>query len=127
MRGYIEVLRRLSGDCWSIRRQLSKRLIEQPPALFVGIDAPDFNLGLETDLRAAGHQDGAFHLPVDLGLARQSDRKIRAAADHVLCIFPFEPELLAQHGIAASYVGHPLANVIPDGARPGCGALESWV
>jgi len=52
-------------------------------------------------------------VPLDLGLAARARGKIRRSAEHVLCLFPFEPALLAQHGIAATYVGHPLANVIP--------------
>ena len=112
VRGYIEVLRHYP-EIAGIRRQLKKRLIADPPALFVGIDAPDFNLGLETDLRVQGIKTVHFICPSIWAWRANRIDKIRAAADHVLCIFPFEPELLAQSGIAASYVGHPLANVIP--------------
>jgi lipid-A-disaccharide synthase len=112
VRGYIEVLRHYP-EIAGIRRQLKKRLIADPPALFVGIDAPDFNLGLETDLRQQGIKTVHFICPSIWAWRANRVDKIRAAADHVLCIFPFEPELLAQHGIAATYVGHPLANVIP--------------
>ena len=112
VRGYIEVLPRL-WEILSIRRQLRKRLIEQPPALFVGIDAPDFNLGLEAGLRAQGIKTVHFVCPSVWAWRPEKIEKLKAAANHVLCIFPFEPALLAQHGIAASYVGHPLANVIP--------------
>lgn len=112
VRGYIEVLRHYP-EIAGIRRQLKKRLIAEPPALFVGIDAPDFNLGLETDLRQRGIKTVHFICPSIWAWRANRIDKIRAAADHVLCIFPFEPELLAQNGIAASYVGHPLANVIP--------------
>ena len=112
VRGYIEVLRHYP-EIAGIRRQLKKRLIADPPALFVGIDAPDFNLGLETDLREKGIKTVHFICPSIWAWRANRIEKIRAAADHVLCIFPFEPELLAQHGISASYVGHPIANVIP--------------
>lgn len=112
VRGYIEVLRHYP-EIAGIRRQLKQRLIAQPPALFVGIDAPDFNLGLETDLREKGIKTVHFICPSIWAWRANRVDKIRAAADHVLCIFPFEPDLLAQHGISASYVGHPLANVIP--------------
>ncbi|AOW15548.1 lipid-A-disaccharide synthase [Hydrogenophaga crassostreae] len=112
VRGYIEVLPRL-WEILSIRRQLRKRLIEQPPALFVGVDAPDFNLGLEAGLRAQGIKTVHFVCPSVWAWRPEKIEKLKVAADHVLCIFPFEPELLAQHGIAASYVGHPLASVIP--------------
>lgn len=107
-----EVFRRLA-EILNIRRQLRQRLLKQPPAVFVGIDAPDFNLGLETDLRAAGIKTVHFVCPSIWAWRADRVEKIRRAADHVLCIFPFEPELLARHGIDATYVGHPLASVIP--------------
>ncbi|MDR0225344.1 MAG: lipid-A-disaccharide synthase [Burkholderiaceae bacterium] len=111
--GYsLDVFRRL-GELLSIRRQLRLRLQGKPPAVFVGIDAPDFNLGLEEDLRAAGIKTVHFVCPSIWAWRANRVDKIRRAADHVLCIFPFEPELLARHGIAATYVGHPLASVIP--------------
>lgn len=111
--GYsMEVLRRLKGIL-RIRKQLRERLLHEPPDVFIGVDAPDFNLGLEADLRAAGVKTVHFVCPSIWAWRADRVDKIRRAADHVLCIFPFEPELLAQHGIAATYVGHPLANVIP--------------
>lgn len=111
--GYsLEVLMRL-WDIISIRRQLRARLLQNRPDVFVGIDAPDFNLGLEQDLRAAGIKTVHFVCPSIWAWRPERVHKIRAAADHVLCLFPFEPELLAQHDIAATYVGHPLAQVIP--------------
>ena len=96
-----------------MRRQLKKRLLNQPPSVFIGVDAPDFNLALEADLRAAGTRTVHFVCPSIWAWRANRIEKIRQAADHVLCIFPFEPALLAQHGIAATYVGHPLAAVIP--------------
>lgn len=96
-----------------MRRQLRKRLQSQPPSVFIGVDAPDFNLALEADLRAAGTRTVHFVCPSIWAWRANRVEKIRRAADHVLCIFPFEPALLAQHGIAATYVGHPLAAVIP--------------
>ena len=111
--GYsMEVLRRLR-DILRIRKQLRERLLHEPPDVFIGVDAPDFNLGLEADLRAAGVKTVHFVCPSIWAWRADRVEKIRRAADHVLCIFPFEPELLARHGIAATYVGHPLANVIP--------------
>lgn len=106
-----EVLRRLAGIL-GIRKRLRQRLLASPPAVFVGVDAPDFNLGLEEDLRAAGVKTVHFVCPSIWAWRAGRVEKIRRAADHVLCIFPFEPELLARHGIAATYVGHPLAQVI---------------
>ena len=111
--GYsMEVLRRLR-ELLGIRKQLRERLFKDPPDVFIGVDAPDFNLGLESDLRAAGIKTVHFVCPSIWAWRADRVEKIRRSADHVLCIFPFEPELLAQHGIAATYVGHPLAGVIP--------------
>ncbi|EHL20914.1 lipid-a-disaccharide synthase [Acidovorax sp. NO-1] len=111
--GYsMEVLRRLR-ELLGIRKQLRTRLLRDRPDVFVGVDAPDFNLGLEADLRAAGIKTVHFVCPSIWAWRAERVEKIRRSADHVLCIFPFEPELLARHGIAATYVGHPLAGVIP--------------
>lgn len=111
--GYsLEVLRRLR-ELLGIRKQLRNQLLADHPSVFIGVDAPDFNLGLETDLRAAGIKTVHFVCPSIWAWRANRVEKIRRAADHVLCIFPFEPELLARHGIAATYVGHPLASVIP--------------
>lgn len=111
--GYsVELVRRLLGIL-RIRRQLRARLLADEPDVFIGVDAPDFNLGLEADLRAAGIKTVHFVCPSIWAWRADRVEKIRASADHVLCIFPFEPELLARQGIAATYVGHPLASVIP--------------
>ena len=111
--GYsMEVLRRLR-ELLSIRKQLRTRLLRDRPDVFIGVDAPDFNLGLEADLRAAGIKTVHFVCPSIWAWRANRVEKIRRSVDHVLCIFPFEPELLARHGIAATYVGHPLAGVIP--------------
>lgn len=113
VRGYVEVLPRLK-EILAIRRRLKARLLEQPrPDLFIGVDAPDFNFGLEAALRSQGMRTVHFVSPSFWAWRPKKVLKLRAAADHVLCIFPFEPELLARHGIASTYVGHPLANVIP--------------
>ena len=80
---------------------------------YIGVDAPDFNLDLERDLKAAGIKTVHFVCPSIWAWRADRVEKIRASTDHVLCIFPFEPELLARHGIPATYVGHPLADVIP--------------
>lgn len=111
--GYsVELLRRLWG-LLKIRKQLRQRLLADRPDVFIGVDAPDFNLGLESALRAQGIKTVHFVCPSIWAWRADRVDKIRRSADHVLCIFPFEPALLAQHGIAATYVGHPLANVIP--------------
>lgn len=111
--GYsVELVRRLLGIL-RIRRQLRARLLADKPDVFIGVDAPDFNLGLEADLRTAGIKTVHFVCPSIWAWRADRVEKIRASADHVLCIFPFEPELLARQGISATYVGHPLASVIP--------------
>jgi lipid-A-disaccharide synthase len=107
-----EVLRRYR-EIVGIRKRLQTRLLERRPDVFIGVDAPDFNLDLERNLRAAGIKTVHFVCPSIWAWRAERVEKIRASVDHVLCIFPFEPELLASHGIAATYVGHPLANVIP--------------
>ncbi|NVM88181.1 lipid-A-disaccharide synthase [Variovorax sp. SG517] len=112
VRGYIEVLRHYA-EIAGIRRQLKARLLQERPGLFIGVDAPDFNLDLEAGLRSQGIRTVHFVCPSIWAWRPERIEKIRAAADHVLCIFPFEPELLAKQGVAASYVGHPVANVIP--------------
>ncbi|WP_082817996.1 lipid-A-disaccharide synthase [Variovorax boronicumulans] len=112
VRGYIEVLRHYA-EIAGIRRQLKARLLRERPELFIGVDAPDFNLDLEAGLRSEGIKTVHFVCPSIWAWRANRIDKIRAAADHVLCIFPFEPELLEKQGVAASYVGHPIANVIP--------------
>lgn len=113
VRGYVEVLRHYR-EIVGIRRQLQTRLEQGPrPQLFIGVDAPDFNLDLEAGLKAAGMPTMHFVCPSIWAWRPERIEKIRRSVDHVLCIFPFEPALLEQHGIAATYVGHPLAQVIP--------------
>lgn len=112
VRGYVEVLRHYR-EIVGIRAQLKGRLLAERPDVFIGVDAPDFNLDLERDLKAAGIRTVHFVCPSIWAWRPERIEKIRRSVDHVLCIFPFEVELLARHGIAATYVGHPLANVIP--------------
>lgn len=112
VRGYIEVLRHYR-EIVGIRRQLKKCLLQNPPDVFIGVDAPDFNLDLARDLRAKGIKTIQFVSPSIWAWRGERIHKIKESVDHVLCIFPFEPALYAKHGISASYVGHPLANVIP--------------
>jgi len=113
VRGYVEVLRHYR-EIVGIRAQLQQRLLSTDrPDVFIGVDAPDFNLDLEANLKAGGVRTVHFVCPSIWAWRADRVEKIRRSADHVLCIFPFEPELLARHDIPATYVGHPLANVIP--------------
>jgi lipid-A-disaccharide synthase len=115
VRGYVEVLRHYR-EIVGIRAQLKQRLLggQGPrPDIFIGVDAPDFNLDLEASLKSQGIKTVHFVSPAVWAWRADRVEKIRRSVDHVLCIFPFEPALLAAHGIDATYVGHPLANVIP--------------
>ena len=112
VRGYVEVLRHYRGIS-RIREALAERLLAHRPRVFVGIDAPDFNLGLEERLKTAGVPCIHFVCPSIWAWRGGRVKRLARSADHVLCLFPFEPELLHAHGVAATYVGHPLADVIP--------------
>ena len=125
VRGYLEVLPRLP-ELLRMRRELGDRLLANRPDLFIGIDAPDFNFELEQRLRHGGVRTLHYVSPSFWAWRPKKLIKLKAAADHVLCLFPFEPQLLAAHGIAATYVGHPLADalaLLPDraGARRALG------
>jgi lipid-A-disaccharide synthase len=111
VRGYVEVLRHYRALV-GIRKELAQRLLNDPPDVFIGIDAPDFNLALETQLKARGVKTVHFVSPSIWAWRPERIEKIRQAVDHVLCIFPFEKALYDQAGISATYVGHPLANMI---------------
>jgi len=112
VRGYVEVLRHYRG-LKAIRDALGDRLLAERPAAFIGVDAPDFNLGLEARLKAQGLKTIHFICPSIWAWRGGRARKMAASCDHVLCLFPFEPELLHAHGVAATFVGHPLADAIP--------------
>lgn len=110
--GYAEALRHyreLSG----IRRELGTRLLAERPDAFIGVDAPDFNLGLEARLKQGGIKTIHFVSPSVWAWRGGRVAKIGQSVDRILCLFPFEPEIYQAHGINASYVGHPLADSIP--------------
>jgi lipid-A-disaccharide synthase len=112
VRGYVEVLRHLPRLI-RLRRQLAQRLIATPPAVFVGVDAPDFNLGLEERLRAHGIPVVHYVSPSIWAWRPERIEQIRRAVDHMLLVFPFEQKIYDEAGIRATYVGHPLAGMIP--------------
>ena len=112
VRGYVEVLRHYR-EISGVRDALAQRLLQDPPAVFVGVDAPDFNLGLEQRLKAAGIKTVHFVCPSIWAWRGGRAKKMAASCDHVLCLFPFEPDMLRTHGVAATFVGHPLADAIP--------------
>jgi len=112
VRGYFEVLRHYR-EIAGIRRQLGDRLLRERPDAFIGVDAPDFNLGLAGRLRGAGLRTIQFVCPSIWAWRANRVKLIARAVHHVLCLFPFEPEILQRAGIAATFVGHPLADTIP--------------
>jgi lipid-A-disaccharide synthase len=112
VRGYVEALSNLHRIL-AIRRGLRRRLLKTPPRLFIGVDAPDFNLTLEADLKRAGIPTVQFVAPSVWGWRRSRIRRVHKAVSHLLLIFPFEEEIYRQAGIPATYVGHPLAHALP--------------
>jgi lipid-A-disaccharide synthase len=110
--GYVEVLKRYR-EISAIRRALKARLRAAPPDLFIGVDAPDFNLGLEADLKAGGIRTIHYVSPSIWAWRGGRVKKVAKAADRVLALFPMEPPLYERAGVPVTYVGHPLADQIP--------------
>ncbi len=110
--GLIEVLHHLP-ELLAIRRRLYQRWRDQPPALFVGIDSPDFNLGLERRLRATGIPTVHYVSPSVWAWRRSRLRTVAASVDLMLTLLPFEARFYREHGVPVCYVGHPLADSIP--------------
>ena len=102
-----------------LRSALHRRLVVQPPDVFIGIDAPDFNLGLEARLRKQSIRTVHYVSPTVWAWREKRVHKIARAADLVLCLFPFEPAFYAGHRVAAAYVGHPMADQISADRDPG--------
>ncbi len=116
--GLAEVLRHLPR-LLGLRTRLRRRLLEWQPDVFIGIDAPDFNLGLERKLKQAGIRTVHYVSPSVWAWREGRAAKIGRSADLVLCLFPMEPPIYQRHGIDARFVGHPLAeafDAVPDRA-----------
>jgi lipid-A-disaccharide synthase len=110
--GYVEVLRHLPELLW-IRSRITRHFLRERPRVFVGIDAPDFNFTLETRLKAAGIPTVHFVSPSIWAWRPERIHRIKQAVSHMLVVFPFEEQIYRDAGIPVSYVGHPLADVIP--------------
>ncbi len=110
--GLFEVLKHLP-KLLAVRRALLHRLLAAPPAVFIGIDAPEFNLGLSARLHAAGIRTVQYVSPQVWAWRQGRVRTIAAAVDRVLCLLPFEKQFYDSHAVKAVFVGHPLADEIP--------------
>jgi lipid-A-disaccharide synthase len=113
VRGYAEVLRHYPGLLW-MRRSLRRMLLQARPQMFIGVDAPDFNLGLEAGLRRAGIPVVHYVSPSIWAWRGSRIKAIARSVDHMLTLFPFEEALYRKAGVPATYVGHPLADLIAE-------------
>ena len=112
VRGLFEVLMHYR-EISSIRKNLKQQLLVEKPDVFIGVDAPDFNLDLEIDLKRAGIPTIHYISPSIWAWRGGRIKKIAEAVSHMLVIFPFEEQIYREAGIPVTYVGHPLAQVIP--------------
>lgn len=111
--GLSEVLRHLPR-LLRLRRETLQRVLDWQPDVFVGIDAPDFNLGLERKLKEGGNIRTVHYVSPSVWAWREGRAaKIGRSADRVLCLFPMEPPIYAKHGVDARFIGHPLADTLP--------------
>ncbi len=112
VRGYAELLGHL-GEIMAIRRKLARELLQARPDLFIGVDSSGFNLGLERRLRGAGIPAVHYVSPSIWAWRSWRIREIARSVDHILVMYPFEEPLYRKAGVPVTYVGHPLADVIP--------------
>lgn len=112
VRGYVEVLRHYR-EIMGIRRSLTERFLNERPEMFIGIDAPDFNLELERNLKSEGIPAVHYVSPSIWAWRGKRIKKIAASVSHVLVLFPFETDIYRKAGIPVTYVGHPVADTIP--------------
>ena len=112
VRGYVEVIKKLPG-LLRLRHEMIGRVLKTDPCVFIGVDAPDFNLGIELKLKAKGIPTGHFVSPSIWAWRPERIHMIRRAVDHMLLIFPFEEEIFRREKVPATYIGHPLAGIIP--------------
>lgn len=110
--GLVEVLAHLP-ELLRLRRDVVHHFSTSRPDVYIGVDAPDFNLGLESRLKRRGIRTVQYVSPSIWAWRQSRAAKIGRGTDLVLCLFPFEPEIYAKHGVNAVYVGHPLADLVP--------------
>ena len=109
VRGYAEVISALPRILRA-KKELIAKTLALKPALFIGVDAPDFNLRVERELKGQNVRTMHYVCPSFWAWRPERAARFTGSADHVLCLFPFEPKLLAEHSVAATFVGHPLAS-----------------
>jgi lipid-A-disaccharide synthase len=110
--GFVEPLKRLP-ELLRMRRNLLRHFLDDPPDLFLGIDSPDFTLALERKLRRAGVPTAHLVSPSVWAWRQGRIRKIKRAVDLMLCLFPFETDIYEQHAVPVRFVGHPIADELP--------------
>jgi len=115
VRGYAEVLRHLPR-LLRVRRELKARVVAWPARVFVGVDAPDFNLGVHEKLRAAGVRTIQYVAPAVWAWRPERVAQVARAVEHLLPLLPFEEKMFADAGVRTTYVGHPLASTLPQHA-----------
>lgn len=116
--GYVDALRNLR-EIVRVRKALKAQILAERPDAFVGVDAPDFNFGLEKQIRAAGIPAIHYVSPSIWAWRGERIHKIKRSISHMLALFPFEPAIYQAQGVPCTYVGHPLADILPlPGGRP---------
>ena len=96
-----------------LRRDIIKRWVDSPPDVFIGVDAPEFNIDLEIQLKKIGIKTLHYVSPSIWAWRKNRIKKIKKAVDRILCILPFEENIYREHNISVKYVGHPLAESMP--------------
>lgn len=120
--GLIEPLKRLP-ELLRMRREIVQRYSKAPPTAFIGIDSPDFNLGIEKSLHAAGVKTVHYVSPSVWAWRQGRIKNIKRSVDLMLCLLPFEEAFYLQHQVPVAFVGHPLAGEIPQ--RPNTSAARN--
>lgn len=120
--GFVEVLKHLPG-LLKLRRAMKQRLIAEQPDIVIGVDAPDFNLGLEKHCKQAGLRTLHLVSPSVWAWREKRAAKIAESADEILCLFPMEPAIYEKYGMPARFIGHPMADRIA--LHPDTGAARS--